>query len=95
MNKSILIIETPKSCGDCRFCDYIEPIKSSICTANPSHMFKMNDEGAIYSILVDDRCPLRPLPKKKIATSNGKIETSFEYAHGFNDCVRAITGETE
>lgn len=64
MNKSILVVDTPKSCADCRFCDYIEPIKSSICTADPTNMFKMKVEGAIYSILVNERCPLRPLPSK-------------------------------
>lgn len=40
-------------------------------------------------------CPLKNLPKKKIATSNSKLETSFEYVCGFNDCIRVIKGEKE
>ena len=89
MSKSILILDTPKSCGDCRFCDYIEPIKHSICTADPARMFKMNVEGAIYSILVDERCPLRPLPKKKT------VDVDVISDLGWNDCIDEITGETE
>jgi hypothetical protein len=38
---------------------------------------------------------VKPLPKKKVASNKKKIETSFEYVHGFNDCIREITGETE
>lgn len=102
MSKSILIVDTPKSCGDCRFCDYIEPIKSSICTADPAKMFKMRDEGAIYSIL-DERCPLRPLPQKKVPYFDPNANTYDEEKErsimneidGYNRCIDEIVGEIE
>ena len=91
-SKSILVIDTPSCCFDCPLLregivDTCLPLDRSI-----------HDEEGGFDEDDNDRpswCPLKPLPKKKIATSNSKVETSFEYVHGFNDCIRAITGDTE
>ncbi len=94
MSKSILILDTPRSCGDCRFCDYIEPIKSSICTADPTRMFKMKVEGAIYSILVDERCPLRSLPAKTGQSASCK-DIAEACRLGWDMCIDTITGDAD
>lgn len=59
--KAILVIDMPESCGDCRFCDYNDSIKTSFCTADPSHMFSMQEEGGVYTINRNKQCPLKPL----------------------------------
>ncbi len=59
--KAILIIDMPESCGDCRFCDYNESIKTSFCTADTSHMFSMQEEGGVYTMKKNKQCPLKPL----------------------------------
>ena len=87
--KSILVLDTPYSCADCRFCEYIDSVKSSVCTADPLHMFKMNEEGGVYTMRRDFSCPLKSLPQKKEPMDaiqyNGLAE---EYRkEGWNECL--------
>lgn len=94
--KALLILDMPCSCSDCRFCQYEDLIKSSFCTADPSHMFKMNEEGGVYSMRRDFCCPLRPLPQKKDIDKTlafGGYENIIQesLARGYNACLEEIT----
>jgi len=89
--KAIAIIdEMPKDCDECPF---VNENRDCILLGEDAFPNDWVEDAPYYSLKEKGDCPLRPLPKKKIATSNGKIETSFEYVHGFNDCIRAITKE--
>ena len=84
--KSILIIDTPKCCFDCRsfresIVDTCFPIDRDIHDEEGGF-----DEGGNRPLW----CPLRPLPHKLQADwyTDG-------YKEGFNACLDEIVGETE
>ena len=98
--KALLVLDMPCSCADCRFCQYEDSIKSSFCTADPTHMFKMNEEGGVYSMRRDLCCPLKSLPKTK-ERIDGEDFREWEcedhykngYANGWNDCLEEIQND--
>ena len=80
-SKSILVIDTPKNCAECKLM-FLQGIGESICNAvdwsrRPSW------------------CPLKPLPEKMIAEMVMGNKFAEGCVHGWNDCIDAITGETE
>ena len=82
-SKSILVIDTPKNCAECKLM-FLQGIGESIC-------------NAVDWSRRPTWCPLRPLPKRKDEGSVLK-PLPFEvymYRYGFNECLDAITGETE
>lgn len=87
--KSILIIDTPKCCFDCRLfregiVDTCFPIDRDIHDEEGGF-----DEGGNRPLW----CPLRPMPQM-YCTDGDDIEED-SYWSGWNDCIDAITGETE
>lgn len=104
MSKSVLVIDTPKSCYNCPFgTEYYD-----IC------IYKGNCElaehlGKIMTLVTEeyygfesksrpDWCPLKPLPEKMKLTglyngeyfkTGGKLPS---YKIGWNDCIDEITG---
>ena len=83
MSKSILVIDTPTRCGECRFARFYNTILSRdliMCTAVKNDLFVWRDDKPKW-------CPLRPLPNKW-------HDTSF-IAKGYNACLDEIEGETE
>lgn len=82
MSKAILIVDMPKSCGDCIFSnpdgDYC-PFLGCVTFTEFLHRRK-------------EKCPLRELPERKdIAVSS--LATHVHRAEGWNDCLDTITGE--
>lgn len=86
--KALLVLDMPYSCADCRFCEYEDSIKSSFCTADPSHMFKMNEEGGVYSMRRDFSCPLKSLPQRY-------DEDVMREQKGWNRCLDEILGDSK
>lgn len=90
--KSILIIDTPKCCFDCRLfregiVDTCFPIDRDIHDEEGGF-----DEGGNRPLW----CPLRPMPSKLVPF--GYLDAGNEdglYEKGYNDCIDEITGETE
>ena len=82
MNKSVLILDTPKDCGHCLLSDFVDG-DTCLCRRIDKEN-KANDKPSW--------CPLRPLPHSK------QIENrwfSYDYSIGWNDCLDEITGENK
>ena len=81
MSRSVLVIDTPKTCADCimlcvKYCEYQ-------CLANDKLIKKATGKP--------DWCPLMDLPEK----DNGDYPTNtFDagFAEGRNQCIDEITG---
>ena len=89
--KSILVIEEmPTECIECQFCRILADDKPTetrcILTA------KRNEDGVNTRA---EWCPLKPLPEKMIAEMVMGNKFAEGCVHGWNDCIDAITGETE
>ena len=78
MNKSILVIDTPSCCNECKFLndnyDYPECI---ITGESRGYNFKTRENKM-------DKCPLKPLPKK--------IDFNGAFEAGYNYCINDILG---
>ena len=99
MSKSVLVIDTPKSCYNCPFeTEYYD-----------IYIYKGNCElaehlGKIMTLLTEEYygfesksrpewCPLKPLPEKKeYIVPNDNVESQKDIiAVGWNACLRKIT----
>ena len=93
-NKSVLVIDTPNNCNECRFCKHEYPYPYCRITIN-----SMNNLN-----IKPDWCPLSPLPEKTdlqpyIDAITKDIENDdyslnnvslYHYARGWNACREAI-----
>lgn len=83
--KAVLVIDMPKSCKECFLCGIGgEDLGQYVCSLTGEHSESSHLVG----------CPLRPLPKKHTARNHNYHNDEEEYL-GWNDCIDAITGETE
>ena len=81
-SKSILVIDTPNNCAECKLM-YLQGIGESICNAvdwerRPSW------------------CPLRPMPSRKNNNESemvGCLQMDIGYTLGWNECLEEIAGE--
>lgn len=95
--KAVLVIDMPKDCRRCQL------MVDRFCYGIPAD--EVHD-----SININERpkwCPLKPLPQKidkgmEVDISGGDdYETGYIHGwhrgvdKGWNDCIKAITGETE
>lgn len=96
MSKSILVIDTPENCLDCRFCYELDEGAEACCSISD------DDKDAILMKKIDceygycqgkpDWCPLKPLPEKKEyvdPTSSAKAKKNI-IAVGWNTCINMI-----
>ena len=82
MSKSVLVIDTPKSCeGCCMFC-------------YTYHRFQCLITGKTIENSTDrpEWCPMRPLPEKMAIPRGARNVDGLEYAAGYNTCINEITG---
>ena len=85
-DKSVLVIDTPESCEECRLMAYEEG-----CVL-------IGPVGGHHGGRSED-CPLRPLPEKA-AVDESMLGIGFDdfntiYYLGFNECIDKIIGEKE
>ncbi len=80
MSKSILVIDTPKNCADCPL--FYNVYTDMTCVASGRTI-----DYPFPSIMIQDWCPLRGLPKK-IAKEDRWFDK--EYAIGYNACIDEI-----
>lgn len=85
MSKAILVLNMPKSCGECKLhndsYDYHECIVTGETQGYKFNTFK-NKMG---------KCPLKEVPEKEYADT-GIVEVD-EFAGGWNACIDEILGE--
>ena len=81
--KAILVIDTPKKCGDCKL--FMNNGNSYWCVITGFDTTRSS---------MPNNCPLKPIPHKREA-----IGILNDYARGkilgFNSCLKIILGETE
>ena len=87
MSKSVLVIDTPESCGSC----YLRGF-----TLNLQYCRGKRKDIKDTSIK-PDWCPLKPLPEKKeyiVPIDNVESQKDI-IAVGWNACINEITGEVK
>ena len=86
MSKSILVLDTPKNCGECLICASWQSSAFSIreywCTVSENTSVNPYDKPKW--------CPLKPAPKK-VKVMYG--DDSQDWDKGYNSCVEEIVGE--
>lgn len=91
MNKSILVIDTPNNCGECKICASWQESAFSI----REYWCAASDSGYVNPDSKPDWCPLKPVPKKEYEggtwTMSGYIEDGFPI--GWNACIDEILGD--
>lgn len=96
MSKSLLVIDTPENCLDCRFCYELDEGVEACCSISDddkdvSLMKKIDCEYG-YCQGKPEWCPLKPLPEKKEyvnPTSSAKAKKNI-IAVGWNTCINTI-----
>lgn len=94
-DKSVLVIDTPENCLDCRFCYELNEGVKACCSISDddkdTNLMKKIDCEHGYCQDKPDWCPLMDLPEK----DNGDypVNTSDAgFAEGWNQCIDEITG---
>ena len=98
MSKSVLVIDTPENCIDCRFCYELDEGVEACCSISDddkdTSLMKKIDCEYGYCQGKPDWCPLKPLPEKKeyiVPIDNAESQKDI-IAVGWNACINAITG---
>lgn len=96
MSKSILVIDTPKTCVDCIFCQEYRTKNREYAYCYVTNWDSENDMKPIdciygYRQSKPDWCPLKSLPEE-YHEDYYHNEWKDGYADGWNDCLREIMG---
>lgn len=98
MNKmeAILIIDMPKRCSDCKFCN-VEYKYNKDALSMGSTCFLLGDKYCEEKIgqaskRVWKDCPLKPIPEKEMILHFPEYREN-DYAQGWNNCIDEILGE--
>lgn len=98
MNKSVLVMNTPENCLDCRFCYELDEGVEACCSISDddkdTSLTKKIDCEYGYCQGKPDWCPLKPLPEEK-EEEYWRSKLSLAWIRGWNDCIDAITGGDE
>lgn len=87
MNKAILVIDMPDTCGRCQLCQGISTNGEYVCSIlNEDGNERGYDDGK-YS--KPDWCPLKLIPEKKLIWYD---DERSDLERGYNDCLCDIIG---
>lgn len=87
MSKSVLVIDAPESCSDCKIGHDMSGCME-VCIICPiTNKVALNEEAET----VPDWCPLNPLPEKT-TTENDMTDYQCGMVDGRNQCIDEITG---
>jgi hypothetical protein len=101
MSKSVLVIDTPKTCVDCIFCQEYRTKNREYAYCYVTNGDSENDMKLIdciygYRQSKPDWCPLKPLPEKFDNEKDRKLgDFKPLFKIGWNACLREITGEVK
>ena len=94
MSKSVLVMDTPETCGDCQFCYELDEGVKACCTliGDEKGLMKEIDCEDGYCQDKPNWCPLKELPEEDNAY--GYLdEWSDGYTDGWNNCLVEITSQ--
>lgn len=95
MSKSVLVIDTPETCLDCRFCYESDEGVEACCSISDddedTSLMKKIDCEYGYCQGKPDWCPLKPLPEEK-EEECWRSKLSLAWIRGWNTCISKITG---
>ena len=84
MSKSILVIDTPENCDECRLMrEHFDHGYGWIKECIGSGI----DDCIVFKRKLEDYCPLKPMPEKEI------VRGFDRYEEGWNDCIDEILGK--
>ena len=89
MSKSVLVIDTPESCTECKIGHDMSGYMEVCIICRIANKVTLNDEAESRP----DWCPLKSLPEKKLYTAperNHELQKDL-FAVGWNACLREIT----
>ena len=91
MNKSVLLIDTPETCGDCQFCYELDEGVKACCTliGDEKGLMKEIDCKDGYCQDKPNWCLLKSLPEKD-PENHHPNKWVDGYANGWNDCLKEI-----
>lgn len=90
MSKAVLVMDMPESCGKCNFNDF-GANGALTCICIDDYMELEDDMDTCRP----DWCPLRELPEEKEPDPVMDHDIDFGAALGWNNCLEAITRESE
>ena len=90
MSKSILVVDTPKSCMNCQF--RAHNVLKHWCEQDKTQ--RLITENVLY-LNKPEWCPLKPIPEKYdvLAAIENNPNYDPSYDIGRNDCIDKILGE--
>lgn len=88
MSKSVLVIDTPKTCMRCPFGLIIGGYFFCAITIDKDGAFKQIRDD-LYGIKKQDWCPLKPLSEKN-TTENDMTDYQCGMVDGRNQCINEI-----
>lgn len=100
MSRVIAIMDKPENCQSCVFgaCKYSLPLTKNIkgyyCQLLPPEQRVVQDFDYDADVHFDT-CPLRPVPEKREADPAIDHDIDWGMAEGWNDCIDAITGDSQ
>lgn len=95
MRKSVLVMNTPENCLDCRFCYELDEGVEACCSISDddedTSLMKKIDCEYGYCQGKPDWCPLKPLPEEK-EEEYWRSKLSLAWIRGWNTCISKIKG---
>lgn len=91
MSKSILVIDTPNNCGECKIC-----VSWQECAfSTREYWCAASDSGYVNPDMKPSWCPLKPLPEKRIEGGTWMMSgySADDFVVGYNVCINEILGE--
>lgn len=86
--KSILVIDTPKKCGDCHLCYKDNFDEDSWFTFRCQVSADQVQYDNIYK-----NCPLKSMPQYMTMRNTVSCDYNEAFVNGFNTCIDEILGE--
>ncbi len=97
MSKSVLVMDTPESCINCKVGQNMSNCMETCIRCPIAGKCALDEEAES----IPEWCPLKPLPEKMKLTGNYNGEYSktggktLSYKVGWNACINEITGEVK
>lgn len=90
--KAILVIDMPKQCYGCDFCQFDGTSYGRVCTRTGVYVQK---DGFNITKSRHETCPLKPLPQRKEELYYPCNEYVQTFNEGYNRCIDDMLGDTE